>query len=323
MRTLEILGHYFTLTVLGVAGLFGQSRTVAITVDDLPYAHGTFVYDDVSAEASAALHVNDNLLDTFRAHHVPVTGFVIQQQVEYLGPVGTQILRKWVSSGFDLGNHTYSHPDIAALSTEQFEKEILKGESGIEPLLREEGKRPEFFRFPMNKTGETESKHSAIARFLSERRYRVAACTIDNSDYIFNASYLKMLANHDSAKAQRLRQDYLAYTSIEIDYYAALNKQVLGYEPPEVLVLHDNELNADVIGQVIASFERKRYELVSLETAQSDPAYRIPDTYIGPYGPMWGYRWAKVRDIRVNGRLEPDPPQWVVDYERVRHPPAK
>jgi hypothetical protein len=29
---------------------------------------------------------------------------------------------------------------------------------------------------------------------------------------------------------------------------------------------------------------------------------------------MWGYRWAKERNVKVNGSLEPDPPQWVFEY---------
>ena len=228
-----------------------------------------------------------------------------------------------MSQGLDLGNHTYSHPDINDLSTEQFEGEILRGENGFAPLLRVEGKKPEFFRFPMNHTGATKAEHDAIAAFLSDRGDRVATCTIDNSDYIFNAAYLRMLAKNDGPSAQQLRHDYLAYTSVEIDYYAALNKQVFGYEPPQVMVLHDNQLNADVIEQIIALFEQKQYKFVSLNTAQSDRAYRTPDTYVSKYGPMWGYRWAEEREFKVNGRLEPDPPTWIVDYDKPRHPAVR
>jgi peptidoglycan/xylan/chitin deacetylase (PgdA/CDA1 family) len=306
-----------------VVGVFAQTRTVAITVDDLPFAHGIYLHNNLSAEASAALRVNGSLLSAFRAHHIPVTGFVIQEHVESLGPAGAQILKQWVGQGFDLGNHTYSHPDIYDLSTETFEEEILRGESGIAPLLKEVGKKPEYFRFPMNETGDTKAKHDAIAAFLSHHGYRVATCTIDNSDYVFNAAYLRMLEKDDGPSGQKLRHDYLAYTSVEIDYYAALNKQVFGYEPPQVMVLHDNQLNADLIEQLITLFQRKQYKFVSLDAAQSDRAYHTPDTYISRFGPMWGYRWAKERGVKVNGRLELDPPQWIVHYGRPIHPPAR
>src|SRR5580693_1533438 len=117
-----------------------------------------------------------------------------------------------------------------------------------------------------------------------------------------------MLAKNDQAAADKLRLDYLAYTSTEIDYYAALNRQVFGYEPPQVMLLHDNRLNADVIEQVLQLFTRKQYRFVSLDAAQADAAYQTPETFITMFGPMWGYRWANERNVKVNGKLEQEPP---------------
>jgi peptidoglycan/xylan/chitin deacetylase (PgdA/CDA1 family) len=290
-----------------------QERTVAITVDDLPFAG-----DGAPADIPA---FNRDLLAAFQAHHVPVTGFVIQKRVESLVPTsGTRILKEWISRGFDLGNHTYSHPDINDLSTRQIEDEIARGESTVAPLMLEAGKKLTFFRFPFNHTGDTQAKHDEIAAFLAQRGYRLATCTIDTSDYVFNDAYVQMLAKNDQAAADKLRLDYLAYTSVEIDYYAALNKQVFGYEPPEVMLLHDNRLNADVIEQVLRLFEEKQYKFVPLDRAQADAAYRTPDTYITKFGPMWGYRWAKERNVRVNGSLETDPPKWISEYGKAGAP---
>jgi peptidoglycan/xylan/chitin deacetylase (PgdA/CDA1 family) len=241
---------------------------------------------------------------------------VIQKRVEELGiAAGTRILRKWTNGEFDLGNHTYSHPDVNQLSVAQIEDEIMRGETSFVPLMRGVSKKTEFFRFPMNHTGDTKQKHEQVAAFLSQRGYRLATCTIDNSDYVFNSAYVRMLAKHDPS-GQRLRLEYLSYTSAEIDYYAGLSKKIFGYEPPEVMLLHDNRLNADMIEQLLALFEKKQYKFVSLDRAQSDPAYQIPDTYITKYGPMWGYRWAAERGVKVNGRLEPDPPEWIVQYSK-------
>jgi peptidoglycan/xylan/chitin deacetylase (PgdA/CDA1 family) len=289
-----------------------QERTVAITVDDLPFAGGAL------PEASTAEDANRALLAAFQAHHVPVTGFVIQKRVESLGPVsGTRILKEWTSRGFDLGNHTYSHPDINDLSPEQIEQEIVRGEAGVAPLMMEAGKKLAFFRFPMNHTGDTKAKHDEIAAFLAQRGYRLATCTIDTSDYLFNDAYIRMLEKNDEAAAQKLRLGYIAYTSAEIDYYAALNKQVFGYQPPQVMLLHDNRLNADVIEQVLQLFEEKQYKFVALDAAQADAAYRTPDTYITKFGPMWGYRWAKERNVKVNGGLETEPPKWILEYGKA------
>jgi len=306
------------LSLLASLCVSAQERKVAITVDDLPYVRGGLSGLRDGEVRSAAETANQKLLAAFEAHHVPLTGFVIQQRVESLGPAaGTKVLKQWIMHGFDLGNHTYSHSDFNDLSPEQIEQEIVRGESTIGPLMKQAGKKLVFFRFPMNHTGDTKLKHDEIAAFLARRGYRVATCTIDTSDYLFNDAYVQMLANHDGESAERLRKEYLAFSSTEIDYYTALNRQVLGYEPPQVMLLHDNRLNADVIEQVLRQFEEKRYQFVTLDVAQSNAAYRIPDTFITKFGLMWGYRWAGERDVKVDIHLEPDPPEWILKYGKA------
>jgi peptidoglycan/xylan/chitin deacetylase (PgdA/CDA1 family) len=293
--------------LLAASVAYAQQKTVAVTVDDLAWAGGT-------VPPANAIAINHALLSAFRIRRIPVTGFVIQKRADSLGATGSQILKDWIAEGFDLGNHTYSHPDFNDLSAEQMEDEIVRGEAAIAPLMKAAGKKLTYFRFPMNHTGDTKEKHDAVAAFLSRRGYKVATCTIDNSDYLFNDAYMAMLAKGDAASAQKLRAEYLAYTGIEIDYYAGLHKQVLGYEPPHVMLLHDNQLNADVIDEILRLFEERKYRFVSLETAQSDRAYLTPDAYVTKYGWMWGYRWAKELNVKVNGSLEKEPPQWVLDY---------
>jgi len=292
-----------------------QQRTVAITVDDLPYAGHTHTRE-TGADVGRAHKINHRLLGAFKKYRVPVTAFVNEGRVQGLGSqVGLEILRQWIAEGLELGNHTYSHSDFNELSVPQMEDEILRGETTAALLMKEAGKRLEFFRFPMNHTGDTQAKHDAIAAFLAQHGYKIGTCTIDNADsYVFNDAYVRILAQNDKKIAKRLRLDYLAYTSAEIDYYASLNKQVLGYEPPQVMLLHDNQLNADVIDKLLELFVRKNYKFISLATAESDPAYSIPDTFTTQYGWMWGYRWAKERNVKVDGSLEPEPPEWVLRY---------
>lgn len=74
-----------------------QVRSVAITVDDLPYAGGNIVAASVSEVSSMAEKVINKLLAAIQTYHIPVTGFVIQKTVESLGPTtGVSILREWI-----------------------------------------------------------------------------------------------------------------------------------------------------------------------------------------------------------------------------------
>jgi len=215
----------------------------------------------------------------------------------------------------DLGNHTYGHPDFDTKTVAEFEDQIIRGEATIVPMMKSVGRKVEFFRFPFNHAGDTKEKHDAVAGFLAQRGYRLAPCTIETSDWMFNSAYVMMLARKDRDSAARLRADYLAFTSVQIDYFQRMNTKVLGYEPPEIMLIHDNnQLNADVIEQLLELFERKQYRWITLNQAESDQAYQAPDTFITKFGPMWGYRWARVRNVKVDGSLEPDPPKWVADY---------
>ena len=123
------------------------------------------------------------------------------------------------------------------------------------------------------------------------------------------------LAYHDEAAAAKLRADYIAYTGQEIDWYTTLNKQVLGNEPPHIMLLHDNPLNADTIDdEQLSLFKQRKDNFVPRAEALKDPAYSVPETFITKYGPMWGYRWAKELHMKVNGRGEPQPPSWIEKY---------
>lgn len=294
------------LLALAMGGIrcAAQQRSVAVTFDDLPIA------GDIGP--TQARFANTAILDALDRHHVPAIGFVIENRVKEIGDKqGADLLAEWVKRGYDLGNHTLSHAELNNLSVEQIEQEIIGGEGAFVTALAQAGKKPRYFRFPENHTGNTQEKHDAISTFLKSRGYTLAVCTIDNEDYRFNGAYLKMLARNDTVSATRLRGEYLTYTSTEIDYYAGLHKQIFGREIPHVMLLHVNRLNADVIDDVLKLFEQKRYAFVTLDQALADRAYGTPDTYATQYGWMWGYRWAKELGVKVNGALETEPAAWI------------
>jgi peptidoglycan-N-acetylglucosamine deacetylase len=290
-----------------------QTRTVAITVDDLPYAAPDSLRGAI--DAREAHEINARMIDAMVRHRAPAVGFVIQKNVEDLENAGPSILKQWIDAGLLLGNHTYSHADANTLSVDEIESEIVRGEKSFVPLMVTAGHSERFLRFPQNHSGDTQAKHDAVAAFMHARGYELATCTIDNEDFLFNRAYTLAQEHQNTTDAERIREAYLAYTATQIDYYADLNKQVFGYEPPQVMLLHDSRLNADVIDRILGLFEGRGYKFVPLAEAQFDPAYRTPDTFATPYGPMWGYRWAHELHIKVDGSREAEAPDWVTNYK--------
>jgi peptidoglycan/xylan/chitin deacetylase (PgdA/CDA1 family) len=310
--SLQVAARVWVVTALLVAP--GLARTpapapqsVALTFDDLPAVGAT---DVASVRA-----ITRDLLDGLDRHHAPATGFVIGKDVdEIANRQGPPILAEWTRRGYPLGSHTYTHIDLSTVTTKAFEADVIANEKVLSPAWANAGRGAKFFRFPYNHAGDTAEKHDAVRSFLAGRGYQIAACTIDTSDYVFAAAYTLMLARRDTSSAARLRNEYLEYSATEIDYYESLHQQIFGHSIPHVMLLHANRLNADLIDAVLEIFEARGYAFVTLDRAHADPAYQTPDTFLSKFGPMWGYRWAKALNIKVNGAAEPEPPAWITKY---------
>jgi len=288
-----------------------QHRTVAITFDDLP-AIGARDADD-------AEQINRNIIAALDQHHAPATAFVNEKGIQALGVERARdVLRLWTASGRDLANHTFSHADFNNLAIKQFENEVTTGEPSIAAVMKESGKTVRYFRFPFNHAGDTRAKHDAALEFLAARKYQIAVCTIDNTDWEFARAYDIMRRENRQDDADRLGKEYVEYSAKEIAYYTELHKKIFGRETPHVMLLHANHVNSDLLDRVLSAFEAQGYQFVTLDAAESDAIYQAPDTYVSSYGPMWGYRWAKQLGVKVDGKLEPEPQQWILSYGKTK-----
>jgi peptidoglycan-N-acetylglucosamine deacetylase len=83
------------------------------------------------------------ILDILKAHHVPATFFVIGVNAEQF----PNLVKREYAEGHEIGNHTYTHPNIALTSPLRTELELSTTERIIENLL---GVSTTFFRPPYN-----------------------------------------------------------------------------------------------------------------------------------------------------------------------------
>lgn len=89
--------------------------------------------------------------------NVPTIGFVNESKLythdEY--ELKVRLLTLWIESGFDLGNHTYSHVSLSQLDENTFQREVSDGELVSKQLMMSKGKTYHYFRHPYLDTGET------------------------------------------------------------------------------------------------------------------------------------------------------------------------
>lgn len=285
------------------AAAFAGSHEVAITFDDLPRG------GDDGDRTYAAIHdMTARLLTPFRDQHIPVAGFVNAGRSGLAPAELGRILDQWLDAGADLGNHTYSHPNLNTTSIADYEADIVKGEPAVREALEARGKKLEYFRYPFLMTGPTLEKKRAIADFLVGRGYRNAVVTFDDSDYLFARAL-----SHPEV-AERARREYLPYLESVVAFFEARSVEVAGRDFPQILLLHASELNAQMIPDVLAMFRRRGYAFVSLDHALRDEAYRMPENFIGRGGFSWIHRWSQAKGMPNKG--EPDEPPWLRDWSR-------
>jgi peptidoglycan/xylan/chitin deacetylase (PgdA/CDA1 family) len=291
------------------------TREVAITIDDLPAGAAN------SMTAATITEMTTKLLTTLRDQKIPVVGFVNEKKLYKFGEVDERIkaLRMWLDYGFELGNHTYTHASLNQVGLQAWEDDIVQGENVTRLLLAEHNMKLRYFRHPFLDTGRDLQTRRQAEAFLVNRGYRIAPVTLDAWDWMYAGVYEDAKKRGDTGLQDELTRSYLSYSDQVFAYEEKFSKQLLGYEPKQILLLHGNQLEADHIGDLLDLLRKRGYHFVTLADALSDQAYSLPDTYVGEEGTGWLDHWAITQGKPPQGA--PVFPQWVIDRSKVLHQP--
>jgi len=293
-------------------------RGVALTFDDLPAANAS------SMNGQQIIEMTTKLLTTLRDQKVPAIGFVNEIKLYKFGQVDDRIkaLSMWPDYGFELGNHTFSHASLNRVGLKAWEEEVVRGETVTRMILAQHNMKLRFLRHPYLDTGlDLQTRREAEA-FLASRGYRVAPVTMDAWDWMYATVYEDARRRGDTSLEQQLVSSYLSYTNTVFDYYEKLSKQLIGYEPKQVLLMHGNWLEADHVAEVLDVLRKRGYKFITLEDALSDPAYSLPDDYVGIEGTSWIDHWAITQGHPPMNT--PVFPQWVIDKSNaLEHRPTQ
>jgi peptidoglycan/xylan/chitin deacetylase (PgdA/CDA1 family) len=290
------------------------SRAVALTFDDLPMTPV-----DGGCDAAVAREVTRKILDTLARERARSTGFVNASRTcgEPTDELRDPLLEAWLDAGHELGNHTWSHPDLVRIPLATYLGDVDKGAAPVDSLLRLRGRRLVWFRHPFLHAGDTSAKKHGLAGHLEENGWRVAPVTVDNQEWVYAYVYDAALERGDNALAGQVASAYLDHIDAAFAYFETRSREVLGREIPQVLLLHANRLNADHLGPLLARIRAREYRFVDLEEALGNPAYAREDPYLGRDGPSWIERWAVAEggDASQGPREHP----WVAEaYDRLR-----
>jgi len=300
------------MAMFAASAASARREAVALTFDDLPAL--TLLHSQTYVTCTNAM-----LLRGLKRHHLPAIGFVNEGKFDELERAKQiDVLHMWLNAGMLLGNHSFSHESPNNMAADAYVADIVRGESVTRPLLAARGLRLVWFRHPYLETGPTQKAKQQINHWLAEHGYRIAPVTMENSDWLFAEPYDDAIARHDNDRAGRIKASYLAYTTQMIAWYRSAAHQLLGRNMSYVMLLHVTRLNANCINELAALLRRAGLHAVALEKAMKDPAYRIPDPYVGPDGIGWLERWSLAlhKDLPWDDFVDP-PADIEAEYKHV------
>ena len=280
-------------------------RFIAVTIDDLPVV-------STRSDLKNRQVITKKLLRQLRDSKVPAIGFVNENKLYRGGerdPAQIELLKMWLDAGLDLGNHTFSHRSLNSISLQEFEDDLIKGETITNELLQERRRRLRYFRHPYLHTGTTVETKNAFAAFLKSRGYTIAPITVDNADYIFSQAYDMAFDKGDRKLMKQIGDAYVPYMEQKLDYWERQSTKTFGREINQTLLLHANFINSDYFDDLARMMKRRGYRFISLDEALKDEAYALPDTFLGRAGISWMHRWTldKGREnIHPNEPVVPD-----------------
>ncbi len=249
---------YFFCLFLSAFTCFGQTREIAITIDDLPLVASKM---DTAGNQQRATERFNKIIEALTENKVPATGFVIAGAI---AKGQWAFLEQFRKAGFEVGNHTYSHYNLNQMSAEKYIADLDRADKILTPLLTT----PKYFRYPYLAEGSKTTKPKVL-NYLNEKNYVIAPVTIDSKDFRFNEQLYHVPYRAREAYINKLKPRYLAYIW---DQTLRAEQRAKGQPVKQILLIHANLLNSYALGDIIQMYKKNGYTFITLTEALKNPA---------------------------------------------------
>lgn len=271
-----------------------RAPEIALTFDDLPL-HGPI------PAGESPQTVADGIIAALTRARVPAYGFVNARWTAEQ-PETLDVLRAWRAAGLALGNHTWSHQHLNAMTVPEFEQEVARNE----PVLQQLAGTTDWhwLRYPFLDEGHDAAQRTAARQVLAARGYKIADVTMDFGDWQWTAPYARCRAANDAGSIKELERLYLQAAREAIGFYRGLSRQLYGRDIAYVTLLHESAFEARMLPRLIDLYRAAGFRFVSLPKAESDPVYRDRVRPLEPATPQGLQGQAKARGITLPHRTD-------------------
>ncbi len=167
------------------------------------------------------------ILDALKKHGAPATFFVVGTYIES----NPELIKRMISEGHTVGNHTWHHPDMAQISAmEIFQKELTDVEDAYKEVTGEE--MTKFYRPPQGKYSESNLKNAQQLGYQT---------------FFWSLAYVDWYENDQPTKEE------------------AFDKLIGRIHPGAIVLLHNtSRTNAEILDELLGKWEEMGYQIRAL-----------------------------------------------------------
>ncbi|MEL6530672.1 MAG: polysaccharide deacetylase family protein [Pseudomonadota bacterium] len=247
-----------------------RTKRIALTFDDTPRMAGAFMTPDERAV---------RLRKALRDAQVKQAAFFVNPAQLTHRPGGLEHIRGYVADGHVLANHTAQHSSLTNSSLDEYLADI---DAAAEWLAPWEANRP-WFRFPYLNEGRGDvEKRDAVRQALAERGLTNGYVTVDASDWFYEQATIDAARTGQDMDMDALRDLYVESHVESAEFFDSLARETLGRSPAHVMLLHETDLAALYIGDLVEALRAAGWTIITADEAYEDPFGKLAATYDTP-----------------------------------------
>jgi peptidoglycan/xylan/chitin deacetylase (PgdA/CDA1 family) len=243
-------------------------KMIALSFDDVPRGRGAFFTPDERTR---------RIIAELKKAKAPQAAFFVNPGAigHGDGAGGEERIAAYVAAGHVIANHGNSHKRLSTTDTAAYLADIdaaevwLKGRAGYRP----------WFRFPfLDEGGKDKAKRDALRQALAARGLRNGYVTAESSDWHLESLTRDAVRAGKKIDRTALGQLYVTWHVEAADFADAMMRRVTGRQPVQVMLLHETDLAALHIGDLVRALRKAGWTIVSADTAYADPiGQEMPD----------------------------------------------
>ncbi|MBN02698.1 MAG: hypothetical protein CMK08_00845 [Ponticaulis sp.] len=241
-----------------------SGRRIALTYDDAPRA-------DTSMNGDERVEMLIDGLATAGVEQAAI--FVVTSRIN--SPQRLARIQSFAEAGHVIANHSHTHPWLRNVTAEEYLAEIDTAEMILQVF---ENRRP-WFRFPYLNEAPDIERRDAVREGLAERDLFSGYVTVDTYDWHLDSLYQRAVNNGETVCMSGLRDLYTGMLVEAANFFDQAAREYLDEVPAQVMLLHENDVAALFVTDLVAALEADGWEIITADEAYEDPiASVLPDT---------------------------------------------